>query len=90
MLAPLGAGEAEAIALALARHPNLPILLDDGPDCRAAKVAGLEVVGCVGILLLARTRGVVAAVRPHLLDLLAAGLYLRRNAADELLREIGE
>jgi len=90
MLAPLDAGEAEAIALALVRHPRLPILLDDGPARRVAKGAGLEVVSCVGILLLARTRGVVPAVRPHLLDLLAAGLYLRRNAADELLREIGE
>ena len=90
MRSALDVGEEEAIALALARHPNLPILLDDGPARPAAKDAGLEVVGCVGILLLARTRGVVAGVRPHLLDLLAAGLYLRRNADDELLREIGE
>ncbi len=86
----MDAGEAEAITLTLVRHPGYPILLDDGPARRVAKDAGLEVVGWIGILLLARTRAVVPAVRPYLLDLLAAGLYLRRNAADELLQEIGE
>jgi predicted nucleic acid-binding protein len=45
----LGAGESEAIQLAILLHADL-ILIDDGPARRAAKARGLVVTGTLGVL----------------------------------------
>ena len=72
----LDRGEADTIALALELDAHL-VLLDEREGRRAAQRLGLRVVGVVGILLDAKTCGVVKAVRPHL-DALrqTAGFYL--------------
>jgi len=86
----LGLGEAESIALALELGADL-VLLDEKEGRRAAKRLGLSVVGVVGILLEAKTKGAVDAIRPHL-DALrqTAGFYLSESLYKYALALAGE
>ena len=72
----LDRGEAETISLALELNADL-ILLDEREGRHAAQRLELRVVGVVGLLLEAKSRSAVVAVRPHL-DALRhkAGFYL--------------
>jgi predicted nucleic acid-binding protein len=56
----LDRGEAETIALALELQAEL-VLLDEREGRRAAQRLGLQVVGVVGILLEAKTKGAIEA-----------------------------
>lgn len=61
----LDPGEAEAIALALERRADL-ILLDERRATRAARQLGLKTLGLLGVLLLAKRKGIIDRVRPLL------------------------
>ena len=63
LAARLGAGESEAIALALEVTPRY-VLLDDLAARRLAQSFNLSVLGTVGLLLLARQRNLLPALRP--------------------------
>jgi predicted nucleic acid-binding protein len=83
LVATLHAGEREAIALALevgASH----ILLDDLAARALAERLGLSVLGTLGILLLAKQRGLVPAVRPHLNSLRSVDFF----ATEALYRRV--
>jgi predicted nucleic acid-binding protein len=86
----LGPGEAEVIALASELEGSVPVLLDDRKGRRIAREHHISVVGSVGVLILAKDRGLVPAVRPVLRDLQQAGLYLSDAAARELLAVAAE
>lgn len=85
----LGAGEREAIALALEVGADA-ILLDDRPARRVAAAAGLNVVGTLGLLLEAKRVGLLAAVRPELDNLLESSFFLSRQLYERLLKMSGE
>lgn len=86
----IGAGETEAIALALELGWNEPILLDDLAARRVAERQGLLVTGCGGVLVLAKDHGLIPSVAP-LLDLLrASGLYLSESTYRRILATAGE
>ena len=78
-------GEAEAIALALEIHQR-NILIDDDDGRTIAKRQGLSVIGSVGVLLLARSAGLLTSdnVRVLLDALRSAGL----NLSDALYRQV--
>ena len=59
----LGSGEKEVLALGL-EAPDHLLVLDDRAARRYAIAVGLEVTGTVGILLLAKERRLLDAVRP--------------------------
>jgi predicted nucleic acid-binding protein len=61
----LDAGEAETIVLALQLQADL-VLLDEQAGRRAAQHFGLNVMGVVGLLLQARERQLIPAIRPLL------------------------
>ena len=86
----LGRGEAESIALALELGADL-ILLDEREGRHAAQRLGLNTVGIVGILLEAKARGFIGAIRPPL-DALrtGAGFYLGEALYLTVLAEAGE
>jgi uncharacterized protein len=73
----LDRGEAEAIALALEIHQR-DLLIDDDDGRMVAKRQGLSVIGSVGVLLVARSAGLLTSndVRVLLDALRDAGLYL--------------
>ena len=61
----LGAGEREALALAVEIRAER-ILLDDLPARRIARTLSLLVTGTAGVLLVARRHALIRRVRPHL------------------------
>jgi predicted nucleic acid-binding protein len=72
----LDRGEAETIALALQLDADL-VLLDEKEGRHAAQRLGLQVVGVVGTLLEAKTKGAIPSVGIHLEALRQeAGFYV--------------
>jgi predicted nucleic acid-binding protein len=86
----LGAGEAEAIALAVQREAQL-LLMDDRRARRVAELAyRLRVKGAAGILVAAKRRGLIAAVRPLFELMRVHGYYLSPRLIERACHEAGE
>ena len=86
----LDRGEGETIVLALELDADL-VLLDEREGRHAAQRLGLRVTGVVGLLLEAKSRGVVGTIRPRL-DALRhkAGFYLSEPVYHAALSLAGE
>lgn len=84
------AGEAEAIALALELGANR-VLIDETIGRGIASREGLHVVGVLGVLLAAKHRRLIPAIRP-LIDRLQseAGFYVAQALRHQLLAEARE
>jgi len=85
----LGPGESEVIALGLA-HPGCLALLDDRLARRIAAVGGLAHTGTLGILLKAKTAGLLDAVKPVLENLRSHGMRIHDDLERRILRMAGE
>ncbi len=86
----LDAGEAEAIALALERRADL-LLLDERRGRMLARQQGIAVTGLLGVLLVAKQRGYLAAVQPALTDLMTkAGFWIGPELFTQVLKSAGE
>lgn len=84
-----GRGESEVLAVAL-RRPGAVALLDEKRARGFASARGVAVVGTVGVVLRARQRGVIAAVRPVLDDLIGSGFRLSESLYRAALSRAGE
>jgi predicted nucleic acid-binding protein len=87
--ASLGAGESEAIALALEIRADV-IVMDDGAARRLARLLGLQVVGTLGVLLQAKHLGLTPALRPLLDALRPLPFHMKKSLYDALLSAAGE
>ena len=76
-------GEAEAIALS--QEQKCRIILDDRQARRVGQDMGLRVIGTVGILILAKQRGMLSTVRPVLQNLDDTGFYISGALKDQAL-----
>ena len=85
----IGAGESEAIALALELN-QLPVLLDDKKARRIAQQLGLTVIGTVGTLLRAKQQGAIAEIEPILTALEQANFRIARPLRQRALQLAGE
>ena len=85
----LDPGEAEAIALAEERAARF-LLIDDAKGRRFARQRGIPVVGVAGVLLAAKSAGILAAVAPVLRDLSSAGYRLSSPLTSGVLSQAGE
>jgi predicted nucleic acid-binding protein len=86
----LGAGEAEAIALALASPSHL-LVLDDSLGRRIAHLRALNYTGTLGVLVRAKQEGHLGAVRPVIETLQdRTSMRLRRDLIEWVLRAAGE
>jgi predicted nucleic acid-binding protein len=85
----LGRGEAEVIGLGL-EGPNCRLILDDELARRIARLNGLRFTGTMGVILRAKQRGLLDAVKPVVLALRNAGLWLSDSLVAEVLRQAGE
>jgi predicted nucleic acid-binding protein len=86
----LDGGEAEAIALALEIDAEL-LLMDENLGRNTAQHLGLRYVGLIGTLVMAKRRGVISAVKPHL-DMLRdiAGFRVSAALYSRVLKDQGE
>lgn len=89
LAARLGMGESEAIALALELTPEY-VLLDDLAARRLAQAFDLNVLGTVGLLILARRRHWLPALRPALDALLAVDFRISEPLYHFALAQVGE
>ena len=87
--ASLGAGESEAISLALEVQARL-LILDDRPARRLAQALHLPPIGTVGILLAAKRQNVVPVLRPSLDALVQHDFRIGQRLYEQVLRDAGE
>lgn len=85
----LDLGEAEVLALAEERAARL-VIIDELRGRRYAQRLEMPLTGTLGLLLLAKERGLVADLAPLLVELQEAGLYLGASLIDRVLRLAGE
>lgn len=85
----LGQGELEAMALYKKLKADR-LLVDDNRARKIARLNGIEIVGSVGVLLLARERELIPSIRPRLEEIRAAGIHLGPEILSEALRLAGE
>ena len=84
----LGHGEISAIALAM--ELGCPVLMDERLGRRVASLHGVRVIGSAAILIAAKERGLIPAVRPVLDDWRAAGYFLSEALLRAVLQRVGE
>ena len=83
------AGEHSALALAL-EIPGSVLVLDDAPARQLASKLHLRFTGTLGLLVLAKERGLLPQIRPVLKQLQDAGMWLSASVAERVCREAGE
>lgn len=88
LLSWLDPGEAEVLALALELGATAAI--DERRGRRLAAELGISQTGTVGILLTAKRRGLISAVKPLLDQLTASGIRLSSRLYEEACRLAGE
>lgn len=85
----LGRGESEAITIAL-QDANARAVLDDFQARKCTALLGVDTVGSLGLLLMAKRRGLIDAVRPEIDKLIGAGLRIDFAILDKIYKKIGE
>jgi predicted nucleic acid-binding protein len=85
----LGLGERAAIAYAV-HNPNTEVALDDRQARLLASKFNLPVIGLVGILLKAKTVGILSAVKLHLDAARSSGFFLHSATYARALSLAGE
>ena len=85
----LGPGESSVLAWAVA-HPGTEAIVDDLKARRCAAALRIPVRGTVGLVLLAKQRGVIPAARPVIEHLRRSGLYLSDHVMNQALARVGE
>ena len=88
--ATLDLGECEAIALAMKKSGSL-LLIDEKSGCQAARQLHLNIVGSVGILILAKERNLIPALAPVLERLIRElNFFLSEELVKRILEQVGE
>lgn len=86
-----GIGRGELEAMALYRHLRADLLLVDDRRARgAARGYGIEIVGSAGVLVLAKRRALIPAVKPLLARMREADIYIDARVEARVLRLAGE
>lgn len=82
-------GESETLVLAQELKAHRAII-DERPARRYAHSLGVTVIGTLGVLLIAKAQGDIAAVKPLLDQLAAFGMRLDKSLYREILLRAGE
>ena len=89
LLSDLDRGEAEAIALALEQNADL-LIMDERLGRRHASRLGIPLTGSLGILLKAKQKGHLTAIKPLLIQLEQGGIHLSPALIAQVLQQAGE
>lgn len=85
----LGPGESAVLAWGEA-NPGVEVIIDDLLARRCAASLAIPVRGTVGLVLIAKARGLIPAARPVVEELRRVGMYLSLRTMDLILRQIEE
>ena len=85
----LGPGETAVLSWARTRPGSL-VVLDDFQARRCAEWLQIPTSGTVGIVLKAKSTGLVDAARPALQRLISVGMYLSDRTLNAVLLRVGE
>lgn len=85
----LGAGESSVISAAVGRAGAV-VVLDDLAARRCAQAHGIPMTGTLGLLLLAKKRGLISEVTTALDAILKAGLFVSNDTMDKVRTKAGE
>ena len=85
----LGAGETEALALALESHDAI-VIIDDALARREAEILGQRFIGTLGVLMSAKKAGLIPAVAPLIDQLQELNFRIANHTRDAVLRLTGE
>jgi predicted nucleic acid-binding protein len=86
----LDEGERQAIALASAIGKDVLLLMDDHAGRQAARKLGVSVTGLLGLVLLAKEKGLVNRVGPLIEELREAGYWLSDEVVEVARKLAGE
>jgi len=89
LIADLGLGESEVLALAT-NHPSALVILDDKLARRIAEMQGFRLTGTAGVLLRAKQKGFVPALKPVIERLLDLDFRLKPDLVTATLELGGE
>lgn len=84
----LGRGQSAVVALALDLEATA--VLDDRNARRCAKALGVPVIGTFGVIIRAKSQGVIAAAEPVIRSVIDAGLYYDDQSIRMLLSSVDE
>jgi predicted nucleic acid-binding protein len=86
----LDSGESEAIVLAIESNCNF-ILMDENKGRRIAKSLNLNVLGLIGILILAKQKGLITEIKTQLKELREKyGFWISNQFYSNILKSIEE
>lgn len=89
LLYELGKGESEVIILAKEKRIKY-VLIDEKIARLQAKVLGLEVIGTLGLLLKAKSLGVIPAIKPLIKKMKQKGIWIDEDIVKGILKEAKE
>lgn len=85
----LGAGESEVISIT-EKISGSTAVLDDLAARRCAQAIGIRITGTLGLILLAKRKGLIPFVSPALDAVVAAGLFVAEHHLDAIRIAAGE
>ena len=85
----LGEGESAVLSYAV-QHSGYWAVIDDREARKCAITLGCLCTGTVGVILLAKRRGIIASVKDSLAKLQNAGLWLSQDLVREICHKAGE
>lgn len=89
LLNQLDLGEAETIILAKEINADF-VIIDENIGYRIAKNSNLEVIRTLSILVQAKARGLIPALKPLLDEMILKGRWYSRNVYEQCLERVNE
>lgn len=85
----LGLGETAVLSYAL-HKPGFKAVIDDGLARKCAQTFEIPLLGTLGLVLIAKKRGLILEARPVMRELKQQGMYLKETTLNQALALVGE
>ena len=85
----LGRGESEVLTLALGK-PGTGVVLDDLQARKCAELFDIPLIGSLGLIVLAKRKGLLNLAKPEIERLIAVGLHIDSAILTRILIGVGE
>jgi predicted nucleic acid-binding protein len=85
----LDKGEATAISLA-SEHENSLLIIDEIKGRKAAKEMGISVTGSLGVLIVAKKKGLIQAVEPLIEKIQQTNFRISEELIEQVLKKVND